>query len=1679
VPFWTNNFNSAAVGRYGLGAVFDGWTVISNQVNVFPDYSVPWLQNNFLILGQGVVSNSLPTTNLTQYQLTFRATHAPYLVGMVTWWPFEGDASDIFGGLNGLLYGDVTFTNGEVGQAYYGDGIASRVIVPASPNLNLEGAFGLSVEGWIHPANVTNLGPLVEWYDPTPGVLSPLGVQFWLGNLSSNNLSPGTLSAALWDTSSQPHYVATGPQALTNGGWQHVALTYDASALLASLYTNGHLAATQTLPAGTVVRTTGDVYLGFDPTYVGFGPNVPTFVYSNFSSVAGLKLLGNAAPANGVLRLTPAEPEMNGAAWYTERLLCSGGFSTTFDFQITDANSEPGSPQDFPRGFSFLVQNQGLGYQPTWWANSQQSQWGWGVDTNAITVAFMVNSDGQGVDDSVDVRAYYSPPFENNLLAWTVERGLSSIKLGDGAVHQAEISFDGLTLTVILDNQPVITNFTMPFSQCRAFDTNGFSYVGFSAGTSLVWENHDILNWTFNAREGIAYAGGLDEFSLYSRALSAQEVQAIYNTGANGKYGTNALTCPVALKVALATGAGGATTNYTFTNGLSWGTNGLSWETNTIDFTTVLQSAPTNGPAANFTPITLIPLDPNVTVDDFVLSALTTNYLNGLMYFTDNTNLAATPIKFAPAPYVLSNNPPTLVFSNGFPLSTAAVYATGSTIAGATNGPAIGINDWTVVQGPVTVVSNALVDAMSTNFLVLGTGTIQTTLPTVPGNRYQLSYTFRGPGAVSWWNGAVNPLDGRLQDLLGGNDGALINGAASVPAPESFVGNQGIFLPGMITNGVDGTPFFGSNIQLGDPENLRFTNSFTIECWINPLDQTNKYVDSLDYVNPLPSTEPLGGTFTEQIFFRGDSRECTSPYYLALERGTPAGVKPERYDLVFHIGSGPNDCFPYLYSLNNQITTSNWWHIAAVFESNFPWTNNPPWPTNLYSIYINGTNWGAGNPDIYLVPAPFRDLDPAYSPGVAIGNAGRADQSQAFRGFIDELTVYGRALTAQEILEIYAAGTNGTADLTAPPAQSLAKLAVSLDGLQMDVENGDNGQWDTYSFLFTASHTNAVLALQGLLPGTLLDGVTLTEIPSQLNYQPENSLAPLLGTDAFGAWTLEMQDTDYGAGSSSNLAQLVTWQLNFQLFPSNPPPIIELSHGIPYTNTLVGFSVQNFLVQVPLWATNATNVLLSAADLGGNPQPMGLLYDTNTFPTTTANALVWPPAEAPQSVTLSTNAASKPVLMLGKPYFLTVTNPNATAVQFAIGVWFDILSLTNCQTITNAVVGPAGIPTYFQFDVPANGASAGLPQDVAFWLGNATTNVTVVLSQHLPLPDLGQYDYISRQPGPNAEIVMVVEDAVPSLGASVIGTNSTPWPIQTGRWYAGVFNAAQTNISFAVQACYSANYPAIIPLTNGVPYVAAFTSRYASPPGAPRTAFFGFQITNAVEGVLFQLYNLSGNADLVLQRDVPPTMAPYFAGSFQPGLTPEQIVVRTSAALPDLRGNWYLGVYNNELTNNVAYTIRAILPAGGMLVSALPTVVTNSGYASSSILLSWYSIVGEWYSVSFTDGVSITNAITNVLATTPVTTWVVPTPKYGGYFVTQEPAPAQTRPSLTIQLWTNNSVRISWPTNFTGFTLQYSLTLTPPVWVNLSPPAPIGVEGAEYVVYDAVTTKPKYYRLSQ
>src|SRR5262245_60409995 len=83
--------------------------------------------------------------------------------------------------------------------------------------------------------------------------------------------------------------------------------------------------------------------------------SVLAFTYADFSSTAGLNLVGSAAQNGNALRLAPAVGSMMVSAWYTQQQHVSGGFTTTFSFRLTDPGPTPGAD-----GISFNVQGVGI-----------------------------------------------------------------------------------------------------------------------------------------------------------------------------------------------------------------------------------------------------------------------------------------------------------------------------------------------------------------------------------------------------------------------------------------------------------------------------------------------------------------------------------------------------------------------------------------------------------------------------------------------------------------------------------------------------------------------------------------------------------------------------------------------------------------------------------------------------------------------------------------------------------------------------------------------------------------------------------------------------------------------------------------------------------------------------------------------------------------------------------------------------------------------------------------------------------------------------------------------------------------------------------------------------------------------------------------------------------------------
>jgi hypothetical protein len=73
------------------------------------------------------------------------------------------------------------------------------------------------------------------------------------------------------------------------------------------------------------------------------------FLYADFASTTGLNLVGSAANAGTVLRLTPNTLNQAGGAWYSTKQDVQDGFDTTFTFQMAPAGGSD--------GIAFLIQN--------------------------------------------------------------------------------------------------------------------------------------------------------------------------------------------------------------------------------------------------------------------------------------------------------------------------------------------------------------------------------------------------------------------------------------------------------------------------------------------------------------------------------------------------------------------------------------------------------------------------------------------------------------------------------------------------------------------------------------------------------------------------------------------------------------------------------------------------------------------------------------------------------------------------------------------------------------------------------------------------------------------------------------------------------------------------------------------------------------------------------------------------------------------------------------------------------------------------------------------------------------------------------------------------------------------------------------------------------------------------
>ena len=153
------SFGVAANGKKPLSYQwYLGTNAISALANSTATNAVLVLTN--VQLGQSgglysvLVTNSAGQTNSASALLTVNPlsiTCDPTPAGLISWWAAEGNANDSFGTNNGTAVGGVSFTTGEVGQAFSFNGTTAYVDVPDSPSLQLTNQ--ITIEAWIKLVN--------------------------------------------------------------------------------------------------------------------------------------------------------------------------------------------------------------------------------------------------------------------------------------------------------------------------------------------------------------------------------------------------------------------------------------------------------------------------------------------------------------------------------------------------------------------------------------------------------------------------------------------------------------------------------------------------------------------------------------------------------------------------------------------------------------------------------------------------------------------------------------------------------------------------------------------------------------------------------------------------------------------------------------------------------------------------------------------------------------------------------------------------------------------------------------------------------------------------------------------------------------------------------------------------------------------------------------------------------------------------------------------------------------------------------------------------------------------------------------------------------------------------------------------------------------------------------------
>lgn len=885
------------------------------------------------------------------------------------------------------------------------------------------------------------------------------------------------------------------------------------------------------------------------------------------------------------------------------------------------------------------------------------------------------------------------------------------------------------------------------------------------------------------------------------------------------------------------------------------------------------------------------------------------------------------------------------------------------------------------------------------NALALQLGAISRTLPTTAGLNYVLSYAYR--------SGNLNPThwwpgDNSTVDIVAGDNGTLVGGTAYTSPAE--VGAAFNF------DGVD------DYMEVNSTFPFHTAVEATFEFWLNT--PANQFPYETVFWTRTTAT-PDNNRFNFYI-----NTNCS----FFMDYRSPAGA---------------------LHAIINDIPIPRnaWTHLAITKVG------------DNYSLYTNGV----------LAVTAADPLAPDLPTSVGWRFSGQMTGTHEYEGSLDEVATFDRALSAGEIYSIYLAGAAGKCGTPAPPSVCApASVQVDLAGFAPNVLSVSNSGWQVATVPFTATTTGTALQFSGLASGVVLDSIQLqesvpgTNVVSSTNgyFLPEEPLTELKGDEALGNWKLEIWDSRVGA--TNPVPELLGWNLSF-LFEQTLPPFILVQPFTTVTSTVAPGSFEYLIVDVPSWATVASNYLLSAT------QPVFVWFNQNGAPTGTgAGDLEFPMFTAGPGTQITTGVGvlvtnGTPPLLPGQRYYIGIQNTNATPTTYSFRVDFDITALTNGVPYT-AVTSSNSTIRYFSYDVSA-AASA-----VQFDLVSTNGDVNLIARQGAPLPTVmpANYQFGSFNIGTNAEQILVF-------------TNGAPVALTPGLWFLGVVSTTPTPVDYTITATELTNaFPTIITLTNGIPYMNTNS-------GAAGTAqYYRYVVTTNAARVQFETFAAEGDFTLVAHKGLPlPDLTTYDYRSANGGTSDELIVITTNSAPVTLTfGDWFITAV--KISGGTAgYTIMAT----EWNVTGQPIVPVVTFPGGGDFCFTWNSLPGAHYLVQSTPSLSppVWTDVTNLTAVDFTTTYCTPMTGTMQFFRVVEgvatTAAATTSVNFSSVQFTPGGVVMNWfgPIGAT-FHVEWTDVLFPPTWTQV-PTVFTTTDGSFTFTDDGSQTAPlgpaRFYRLVQ